>query len=158
MPNMDRRHSDRSRQRPAPHKMNVMTRAALIIFSLFLLSACGGTSQGEAQIGLETTALELGDMANGEIAERIVAVSNEGDAPLVVETVTTSCGCTTAVLEPMTIAPGESGILRITFDSGAHGPDLRGPLLRQVTLVSNDPALPEAVVEVKANILPPAGE
>ena len=49
------------------------------------------------------------------VAERIGAVSNEGDAPLVVETVTTSCGCTTAVLEPMTIAPGESGILRITL-------------------------------------------
>jgi hypothetical protein len=55
----------------------------------------------------------------------------------------------------MTLAPGASGALRIAFDSGAHGPDLRGPLTREVMLLSNDPALPEAVVALTANILPP---
>ena len=102
--------------------------------------------------------LELGDMPNGEIAERELVVHNDGQAPLVVDTITTSCGCTTAVLEPMTIAPGTSGTLRITFDSGAHGPDLRGPLLREVMIASNDPASPEVVVSVTANILEPATE
>ncbi len=58
----------------------------------------------------------------------------------------------------MTIAPGTSGILRITFDSGAHGPDLRGPLLREVMIASNDPATPEVVVSVTANILEPVAE
>src|SRR5690606_38188690 len=82
-----------------------------------------------------------------------VVVRNDGDAPLVVDTVTTSCGCTTAVLEPMTLAPGESGTLRIAFDSGAHGPDLRGPLMREVMIASNDPVTPEAVIAVTANIL-----
>jgi hypothetical protein len=105
---------------------------------------------------LDTATLELGDMPNGQIAEREVAVRNNGDALLVVDTVTTSCGCTTALLEPMTLAPGESGTLRIAFDSGAHGPDLRGPLMREVMIASNDPATPEAVVQVKANILAPS--
>lgn len=133
-----------------------MPKHTIFLILFILLAACGGAAGGGApQIGLETAALELGDMPNGEIAERAIAVRNDGDAPLVVETVTTSCGCTTAVLEPMTIPPGQSGTLRIAFDSGAHGPDLRGPLLREVTLVSNDPALPEAVVAVTANILPP---
>jgi hypothetical protein len=133
-----------------------MNKHLIIFLLLLLLAACGGGAGGNAPIiALETANLALGDMPNGQIAERAVAVRNDGDAPLVVDTVTTSCGCTTAALEPMTIAPGESGVLRIVFDSGAHGPDLRGPILREVTLVSNDPATPEAVVAVSANILAP---
>lgn len=133
-----------------------MLKYTMLLIGLLLLAACGGGgSAGAPRIELETTSLELGEMPNGEIAERVVAVRNDGDAPLVVTSITTSCGCTTAALEPMTIGPGESGALRIAFDSGAHGPELRGPLMREVTLVSNDPALPEAVVAVTATILPP---
>ncbi len=129
---------------------------ALIGLTL-LLAACGGATgaSGAPRIALETTELALGDMPNGQIVERELAVRNDGDGPLVVGKVMTSCGCTTAALEPMTIAPGESGTLRVTFDSGAHGPDLRGPLMREVTLVSNDPARPEAIIAVTATILPP---
>jgi hypothetical protein len=129
---------------------------SLFLLLILLLAACGGGASGGApRIALETAILGLGDMPNGEIVESVVTVRNDGDAPLVVDTVMTSCGCTTAALEPMTIAPGESGVLRIAFDSGAHGPDLRGPILREITLISNDPATPEAVVAVTATILPP---
>lgn len=138
-----------------------------LLLKLFVLlgavvwsAACGGgeVAGGVPRIAPASLSLELGDMPNGEIAERELVVRNDGDAPLVVDTITTSCGCTTAALEPMTIAPGTSGILRITFDSGAHGPDLRGPLLREVMIASNDPATPEVVVSVTANILEPVAE
>jgi hypothetical protein len=55
----------------------------------------------------------------------------------------------------MTIPSGESATLHIEFDSGAHGPDLTGQIMRQVILISNDPEKPEATVEFVANILPP---
>ena len=133
-----------------------MLKHLFILVLLFLLAACGpGARAGAPLIALETQLLELGDLPNGKIAERVVMVRNDGDAPLVVEAVTTSCGCTTATLEPMTLAPGESGVLNISFDSGAHGPELRGPLMREVVLASNDPATPEVMVALTANILPP---
>jgi hypothetical protein len=134
---------------------------------LLLLAACGGgnatvnDATGGANaaalpptLSLETT-LPLGDVPNGRIVERDVTVTNTGDAPLVVESLTTSCGCTTATLDAMTIAPQATATLHIAFDSGAHGPDLRGELLRQVILVSNDPARPETLVELTANITDP---
>lgn len=143
----------------------------LITLLSLVLVACGGAgaaveppaagvpasapAAGNPRVSLETDLLELGDLPNGVVAEREVAVANTGNAPLVVESVTTSCGCTSAVLEPMTLAPGERGNLRISFDSGAHGPDLRGELLRRVILTTNDPAQPEAIVELKANITDP---
>jgi hypothetical protein len=96
---------------------------------------------------------DFGDVVNGDIVSQDLVVRNEGNEPLVVETVSTSCGCTTATLEPMTISAGGTATLRVEFDSGAHGPDLSGQVIRQIFLSSNDPQRPEAIVEFSANIL-----
>jgi len=125
----------------------------LLLTTLFL-AACNAS---QPQIGLEVTNLDLGDVVNGDIVNREVTVRNEGTKELVVETVSTSCGCTQASVDPMTIPAGSSGTLSITFDSGAHGPELNGQLIRQVFIVSNDPQQPEMVVELVANILTPDG-
>ncbi len=153
----------------------------LLLSALLLLVACGarrcagGTAAGDEppaaapataapstdgapRLSAAATLLELGEVVNGVIVERDVAVRNSGDAPLVVSEVLTTCGCTTAALEPMTLAPGETGNLHIAFDSGAHGPELTGPIMRRVILVSNDPTQPEASVDLQATILPPVAE
>jgi hypothetical protein len=130
-----------------------ITVAMILAASILLLSACA--NQGPA-ISVELTEFDFGDVVNGVIAEREVAVRNDGSAALTIESVSTSCGCTRAALEPIVIAPGEQGILRIMFDSGAHGPELTGELVRQVFIRSNDPVSPEVVIEFSANIL--AGE
>lgn len=118
----------------------------------FVLVACNG----RAQMTLAENSLQLGDVVNGEVITRQMQVQNNGAADLVIENITTSCGCTQASITPTTIPAGGSGVLSITFDSGAHGPGLTGPLLRQVFITSNDPQQPEMVVDLAANILPPA--
>ena len=153
------------------HKQHLL-RTLLLVPILLLLVACGGAAAGgeppaavpataappaagAPRLSAESTLLQLGEVVNGVVVERQVAVNNSGDAPLIVSEVLTTCGCTTATLEPMTLAPGESGVLRIAFDSGAHGPELTGPVMRRVILVSNDPTQPEATVDLQAVILPP---
>ncbi len=127
----------------------------LLALGAALLAACRGAAPA---IAVETTRLDLGDVANGVVVTRDVVVTNRGDGPLVVESITTSCGCTTATLEPMTLAPGASGTLRIAFDAGAHGPALTGPLVRQVFINSNDPTRPELAVELAVNVTAPVAE
>lgn len=126
---------------------------ALVMMLAALLSACGG----QPQILVTEKSLDLGDVVNGDVITRQVSIQNNGRADLIIEAVTTSCGCTQATVEPMTIPAGSSGALFIEFDSGAHGPELTGQLIRQVFIVSNDPQQPEMVVELMANILPPDG-
>lgn len=116
------------------------------------MTACGGRSQ----ISVPETTLALGDVVNGEIITREVTVQNVGESDLIIEAVTTSCGCTEAAVTPMRIPSGDKGVLLIRFDSGAHGPELTGQLIRQVFIVSNDPQQTEVVVELEANILPPS--
>lgn len=48
-------------------------------------------------------------------------VTNDGDKPLVISNVTTSCGCTVADWTKKPILPGKSGIITSTFDSKALG-------------------------------------
>jgi hypothetical protein len=120
-----------------------------LIFGL-LLAAC--TSK-QPRIALETDRILFGDVVNGEVVGQDIAVQNAGDGPLVVAAISTSCGCTQATLDPMTIQPAGSAILHVEFDSGAHGPALNGPMLRQIFIASNDPEQPEVVIELTANVL-----
>ena len=123
----------------------------LLLAGSLVLVACGGAPG----LALEAVQLDLGDVPNGQIIQRELAVSNTGDAPLVVESISTSCGCTTASLTPEQLAPGESGTLQIEFDAGAHGTDLTGPLVRQIFINSNDPAQPEVTIELAVNVTSP---
>lgn len=131
--------------------MRKLTLITLLI-ALALLAAC---NSAKPQIAAETTNIDLGDVPNGEVITRQIAIRNDGEATLNVQSLSTSCGCTTATLDAMQIEPGQSANLHITFDSGAHGPDLTGPLLRHVYVNSDDPTQPELIVELAANITPP---
>lgn len=121
----------------------ILTAAALI------LAAC---SAGEPSITADVAAMDLGSITNGEIIVRDVIVRNDGQAELVIENVTTSCGCTQASIDPMIIGPDGQARLHIEFDSGFHGPDFAGDLVRQIFIQSNDPDLPEMVVELTVKV------
>ena len=126
---------------------------ALLVGLSTLLAAC---SSGEPDILLEEEQLDLGPVQNGEVRSFEVGVVNQGSRDLVIEAVSTSCGCTSARVIPTTLGPGESGSLQVTFDSGAHGPEELGPVLKQVFIASNDPDQPELEFRLTADILPPS--
>ena len=121
----------------------------ILLFSGLLLAAC---SQKQPAIGLETAELDLGNVVNGDVVVREVQINNTGDAELVIDEITTSCSCTKATVSPMNISPGESGVLQIEFDSGFHGPDLDGQLIRQVFIKSNDTQQPETQIELNVYV------
>jgi len=116
-----------------------------------LLAACGA---GSPDIVLEKQELALGEVINGEVRTIEITVQNQGTADLVIEAVTTSCGCTQAEITPAIIAPEKSGTLHVQYDSGAHGPGETGPILRQVFIASNDPDQPEIEFRFSAEVLP----
>jgi hypothetical protein len=116
-----------------------------------VLAACGG---GESEISLQPTEIDFGEVTNGEVRTAEAIVSNPGGSDLLIEAVSTSCGCTKAEINPGVIPPGGTGTLVVSFDSGAHGPEETGPVERQVFIASNDPVHPEIQLLITANILP----
>ncbi len=115
-----------------------------------LLVAC---SSGTAELVLDQTTLDLGQVVNGEVRTIEITLRNTGSCDLVIQSVTTSCGCTTAEVSPLTIPPGESGVLLVQFDSGAHGPEANGPVMRQVFITSNDSDEPELEFRFTAEVV-----
>jgi hypothetical protein len=106
-------------------------------------------------IALTQSGANLGAVPNGEVRQVTSEVRNEGERPLTIEAVTTSCGCTSASVEPTVIPAGGYGTLTINYDSGAHGPEFRGPVERQVFIASDDPDEREVVFSIQVNVIDP---
>ncbi len=113
-----------------------LSAVAVLILTGLLITACGG---GTPDIELAESQTDLGVITNGEIPTIEIPVRNLGSGDLIIEAVTTSCGCTSASITPEVIPPGGTGTLAIRYDSGAHGPDEVGPVMRQIFIASNDP-------------------
>ncbi len=118
---------------------------------LLVLVACTGRSP---DIAVEMTRYDFGTIQQGEIATTEIPVKNTGQGDLEIEAVSTSCGCTSARVEPTTIPPGGEGKLIIRYDSGVH-PD-SGAIKRYIYVVSNDPDEPEVQVIITAEVQAPA--
>lgn len=116
----------------------------LILFTLFL-AACSPQSP----VIEVTAAYDFGPVVKGEIATVELPVTNSGSAPLVIEAVSTSCGCTTATLSAMTINPGQEAILSVAYDTAAHESDM-GLMERIVFLATNDQANEDVMIRFTA--------
>lgn len=79
-------------------------------------------------------------------------IQNTGNEPLLITSVVTSCGCTTASLSSSVIPPGQRADLKVTFDPNFH--KTSGPVTRLVWLRTNDPDLPLIEIRLDANVAP----
>lgn len=131
---------------------SITPKLLFFLSSMLVLAAC---SSGVPVLELDQTDVDLGEVINGEVISLEILIRNPGRADLVIDGVSTSCGCTSAEVDPSVIAPGEQGTLHIRFDSGAHGPETNGLVMRQIFIASNDPSQVEAEVRLHATIMPP---
>jgi hypothetical protein len=59
---------------------------------------------------------DFGNMERGDVRSQVFKFTNEGDGPLKISVVS-ACDCTTTDYPTKAIAPGESGQIKVTFDS-----------------------------------------
>ncbi|HKJ41927.1 MAG TPA: DUF1573 domain-containing protein, partial [Sunxiuqinia sp.] len=73
---------------------------------------------------------------------------NEGSAPLILNNVRASCGCTTPQWTRDPIAPGQNGLIKVSYNP-AHRP---GPFNKTVT-VSSNAVNPTVVLRIKGTVI-----
>jgi hypothetical protein len=122
-----------------------------VVFAVSVLAACG---RGQPDIALAATRHDFGRVKQGKVVATEIPMRNAGTQDLKIEAVSTSCGCTTAQVQPEVIPPGGEGRLIIHYDSGAH-PD-KGQVQRHIYIASNDPDEAEVEVIITADVQPPA--
>lgn len=79
------------------------------------------------------TAYNFGSVAEGEKVEYSYRFKNTGTKPLVIITATASCGCTVPQKPERPILPGETGFIKVVFDSKGRV----GPAHKTITITSN---------------------
>jgi len=66
---------------------------------------------------LDSTHRDLGKVTEGEQVEVTFRFKNTGDKPLVISSVTASCGCTIPETPKEPFAPGAEGLIKAKFNS-----------------------------------------
>lgn len=79
------------------------------------------TASAQPKATFDKNTHEFGVVLWKNPATATFTVKNDGDKPLVITNVTTSCGCTVADWTKTPIAPGASGVITSTFDAKALG-------------------------------------
>jgi len=120
-----------------------------LLFFLFLLPAGAGAAE-TPKLVVEESDYSFGQVLQGTRVEHVFRFRNDGTAPLMVEKVRSSCGCTAALASATEIPPGAVGELRTTFDSGRF----RGPVVKTVYLYVNDPMQSVAQFYLRGEVKP----
>lgn len=103
---------------------------------------------GAPQITFEKSEHDFGDVPHGSRVHHDFVFKNTGDAPLKIQSVKTSCGCTAAAAKAGTIRPGKEGKISVDFDSTGR----RGNIDKEVRVWSNDPAVPVVTLRIRGRI------
>jgi len=104
------------------------------------------------RVRVEPESFDFGKAQQNKTLRKEFTLRNFGDAELVIEGVTTTCGCTAAITADTHVAPGGSTQLRVTLQTRSY----TGKLERQVLVRSNDPKTPLLPVKVSATVEKPA--
>ena len=97
-----------------------MKKVMLILFVGFL--AVSLNAQDKAQIKFKKEIIDYGEIAKGSNGVRQFEFTNTGNAPLIITRVYSSCGCTIPKKPEKPIAPGETGVIEVKYDTKRCGP------------------------------------
>jgi len=99
-------------------------------------------------LNLLETQHDFGSVNEGNVVDYTFKFQNSGTAQLKISNVSTSCGCTAALVSNDVLEPGESGTLKVELDTSKR----KGKMSRTITIKSNDPEEPEKILTVYADV------
>lgn len=120
------------------------------LFSILLLVRVSTISfaEGTPRISFTQESYDFGNVLQGKVVESTFTFENRGIADLLIKEVTTSCGCTAALVSSNVIKPGETGQIKVSYDSQGRA----GKVSRTITIVSNDPVEPIKELTITATV------
>ena len=115
-------------------------------------AAASESTSGTPKFEFKETTHDFGSITEGEIAEHVFTFTNTGDAPLVIQNTSASCGCTTPSYSREPVAPGETGEVQVKFNS-QNRPGVQN---KTITITANtEPSVTRLFIKTNVN---PKGE
>lgn len=101
-----------------------------------------------AKIFFSETQHDFGKVQEGGKVEYTFTFENKGTELLQIKDVKTSCGCTAAVVSESNLKPGQTGSIKVEFDTKNRS----GRNSKTITVVSNDINEPNKLITIYADI------
>ncbi len=127
---------------------SALTALTLIALS-FNASAQNASVEKGAKIEFSKEVHDYGEVEFGGDGSCTFEFKNTGNVPLVLSSVKGSCSCTVPSWPKEPIAPGETGVLKVKYNTSRAG-----AINKSVTINSNAVNAPIKVVRIKGNVLP----
>lgn len=102
-----------------------------------------------AIINFEVETLDYGIIEQGTNGTRIFKFVNEGNAPLVISEVKTSCGCTVPTFPKTAILPGQESELEVNYNTKKLG-----SFSKTITVISNAKEI-RKTLKIKGTVVAP---
>lgn len=110
-------------------------------------SSITGDGREKAELVFETYEHDFGKVAEGEKISYQFVYENNGSAPLAINAVSTTCGCTVPKYSNKPLKPGEKGSLEVVFDTSGRN----GRQTKTITVKSNS-SVPVVLLKITADV------
>lgn len=102
------------------------------------------------EMKFDETLFDFGTITQGEKVSHTFRFENTGRKNLIISNASADCGCTVPEFSKKPVPPGESGIIKVTFDSYGKS----GIITKQITFLTN--CIPNTqILKIKADIFVP---
>jgi Protein of unknown function (DUF1573)/HYDIN/CFA65/VesB-like, Ig-like domain len=102
----------------------------------------------QPKILVENPLYDFGTALEGTMVNHTFRIKNVGKSTLIIRGTKTSCGCTAARPTANHLAPGQSADVSVGFDTRFQ----KGHQNRTVTVYTNDPATPQAIMTMQGTV------
>ena len=124
-----------------------MKKAILFILLIFAPLALSAQASGP-MISFDMETIDYGDINKGSNGVRTFTFENTGDAPLDIQGVRSSCGCTIPKKPEAPIKPGKKGEITVRYDTNRVG-----VFRKTITVNTNVSNAAIIALKIKGNVL-----
>ena len=103
-----------------------------------------------AKIEFKTEVIDYGTIEKGADGVRVFEFTNTGNAPLIISNVRSTCGCTVPEKPDGPIMPGETGEIKVKYDTNRVN-----PIRKTITVISNADR-PTVALKIKGTVIDPS--
>ena len=125
-----------------------MMKHLMTILFVGLISFSINAQEKVAKIEFKTDVIDYGTIEKGADGVRIFEFTNTGDAPLIITKVKSSCGCTVPSWPKEPIMAGETGEIKVKYDTNRVM-----PIRKTITVSSNAADSPTIALKIKGLVV-----
>ncbi len=127
----------------------LITTLAVAFFGFTAMAQQKADNPNAPTIDFETEVVDYGTVEKGADGTREFRFTNNGKEPLIITNAKGSCGCTVPSWPREPIAPGESGVIKVKYDTQRVG-----NINKSVT-VNTNASTPVKVLRIKGKVVKP---